>query len=287
MRQLGLVFLFVGCASSVKEYVPVHGSSLPVRVPNQQRLVALAASQAVGNAARELNLAQYAGLSGRVEVNGVFPHSASDLLEYVTSAVEFEMARVGMRVIPHPLPLAPVRSDSSAAVVVMRDQGAEPSAPPPDLRVIASLDWGGIDFKDHTYVVWSRAGAMLGILGGGLVLGAIVIGAGANATTTISGPFPGGSREVPDDSLRLSTGIAGGTIMLLGIAVPLIWRAIDKPVGHQFTLTGRVRLNLRVIPNAAGQRPAQAVGDGESHIVIDTRSDSGYTNLIEIPEPKK
>src|SRR5262245_25264735 len=124
MRQLCLVCLIVGCASSVKEYVPIHGSSMPVRVPNQQRLVALAASQAVANAARELNLSQYAGFSGRVEVNGVFPHSATDLLEYVASALEFEMARVGMRVIPHPI-LAPVRSEASASapVVIMREQG--------------------------------------------------------------------------------------------------------------------------------------------------------------------
>jgi hypothetical protein len=261
----------VGCASSVKEYVPIHGQAMPVRVPNQQRLVALAASQAVTNAARELNLTQYAGLSGRVEVNGVFPHSADDLLEYVSSAVEFEMARVGMRVIPHPT-LAPVRSEASAPVVVVRAENAETAAPQPDVRIIASLDWGGIDFKDHQYIVWPRAGAMLGILGGGLIIGGAALGAGMNASNV-------------DEALGGS--IAGGAIMAVGILVPIVWYFVDKPVGHQFTLTGRVRLALRVIPNAAGQRPAQGVGDGESHIVIDTRSDSGYTNFIQVPEPKK
>jgi hypothetical protein len=273
----------LGCASSVKEFVPIHTSSLPVRVPNQQRLVSLAAQQAVTAAAREINLAQYAGLSGRVEINGVFPHSANDLLEYVASAVEFEMARVGMRVLSHPI-MAPVRSEAiaSAPVIMMREPGAE-AAPQPDLRVIASLDWGGIDFKDQQYTVWSRAGAMLGIALGGIVTGAIIMGAGYAASQS-TGRF---GVTTTDDSIFIPSLAVGGILFVGGPLIAGIWRALDKPVGHQLTLTGRVRIALKIIPNTAGQRPALSTGDGESHIVIDTRSESGYTNIIDVPEPKK
>jgi hypothetical protein len=276
--------LLVGGCSSVKEFVPIHAASSPVRVPNQQRLVSLAVAQAIGNAAREVNLQQYAGLSGRVEVNGVFPHSAADLLEYIASGVEFEMAKVGMRVIPHPT-MAPVRYEAiaSAPVIIMKEQGAD-ATPQPDVRVVASVDWGGIDFKDHKYVVWSRVGPMLGVAVGLLVTGGIIIGAGQAVGGSTNGT---GFRTTADDTVPLVTGIIGGIFMGAGILTPLIGRMIDDGIGHQFTLTGRVRLALHVIPNTAGQRPAQGVGDGESHIVIDTRSDSGYTNMIDVPEPKK
>jgi hypothetical protein len=270
--------LAVGC-TSVKEFVPIHSHAAPIRVPNQQRLVSLATAQAIQNAVRDANLAQYAGQSGRVEVNGVFPHSAQDLLEYVASSVEFEMARVGMRVIAHAT--LPVRDEAtpSGTMIIMKESAPEPT--PPDLRVVVSLDWGGIDFKDHQYVVWPKAAGQLGLAIGSILIGGTIIGASLTATKTVFG------REVADTDVQTAGGIAGGAILGAGVLAAIIWRLADKPVGHQFTLTGRVRLALRVIPNAAGQRPAIGTGDGESHIVIDTKSDSGYTNFIEVPETKK
>src|SRR5581483_191528 len=138
-------------------------------------------SQAVANASREVNLVQYAGQSGRVEVNGVFPHSAYDLLDYIASTVEAEMARAGMRVIQHvgSTPTHPEGANAASTVIVLAPP-AEQTGPAPDLRVIASVDWGGVDLKDQSYIIWPRLGGMLGVAGGGVVLGAITLGAGSD-----------------------------------------------------------------------------------------------------------
>ncbi|HZS35267.1 MAG TPA: hypothetical protein VFF06_00495 [Polyangia bacterium] len=188
MKLAGSVWLLVavgaGC-SSVKEYVPVRFQTAAPRIPNQQRIVAQAADEAVRAAASDatLNLSQYSGRSGRVEVNGVFPQSDSDLLDYIGSAVEGSMALAGMRVIARP-PAIRVRNDSggsTAQVVVSGTPLPEPPDQAPDLRVVASVSWGGIDFEDHKYVVGGRLAATilltiftLPVAGlGGLLYGAI------------------------------------------------------------------------------------------------------------------
>src|SRR5439155_23355753 len=159
---------------SVKEYVPIRFATAAPRIPNQQRIVAQAAQEAVSHAVadRALGLAQFAGKSGRVEVNGVYPQSDSDLLDYVAAAVEGEMALAGMRVIPR---AAPVRvrteGDGPAQVMVSASSMPEPPDQAPEVRMVASLDWGGIDFEDRKYVVGSHVAATI-------VIGILTLGIG-------------------------------------------------------------------------------------------------------------
>jgi hypothetical protein len=124
---------------------------------------------------------------------------------------------------------------------------------------------------------------MLGLGFGGFILGVGILGGGISGAL---GTDRAGASTVTDPT-ALSIAAAVGGLLTIGCPVAAaVWRALEKPTGHQFTLTGRVRIVMRAIPNAAGQRPAQGVGDGESHIVIDEGSDSGYTNLLHVPEPK-
>jgi hypothetical protein len=279
--RLGPVLLlatFLSACGYVKEYAPVNASVTPVRVPNQQRLVSLAATQAVVNAARSLNLARYAGRSGIVEVNGVFPHSASDLLEYVASALEGEMARAGMRVIPHPTP-APVRPENGGQPLVLVTPNAQ-EQPQPDVRVVASLDWGGIDMRDQQYVVWKNAIAQLAVGVGGFAIGVATIVGGIN--TSSPGAFSGDHAATDYAAV-----IVGGLFTLGGPITALVWSAIDRPMAHQTTLAGRVRITLRAIPNAGGIMPAEATGEGESHIVLDPATSSGYSHELVLPQMQK
>src|SRR6185436_1761187 len=107
-----VLLLAVGCGS-VKEYVPIAPASVGLKMPNQQRLVATSTTEAIRGAIVDpkLNLGQYRGLKGRVEVNGVFPPSKTELLDYVATAVEGEMLQAGIQVLPRDLP-ATVKVDS-------------------------------------------------------------------------------------------------------------------------------------------------------------------------------
>jgi hypothetical protein len=117
-----------------------------------------------------------------------------------------------------------------------------------DVRVVASVEWGGVDYSDQKYLV------------GGRLAGMVIVGI---FTFTI-GAF--------------------------------IWRAIQSPYSHIFTLHGRARIVVQAIPGGgepapaglrSAVRPARGVGEGEAKIVIDALSDSGYTNFMKVPEKKK
>jgi hypothetical protein len=241
-------WIVAGCGS-VKEYVPIKIGPVGMRVPNQQRLVSQAVTQAVYKACRHgrLNLKQYAGKTGRVEVNGVFPHSESDLLKYVASVVEGEMSLAGLVVTrKEPFIVKPVTVNVGPAATAADTPPAAPAAgsqiispPRPDVRIIASLDWGGVDFTDKKYV------------NGGKLAGMIVVG--------------------------LVTFTVGG----------IIWRIIESPMDHTFTLNARAHVTIRAIPTAAGLRPGFGLGEGSAQIVIDADSDSGYTANMAVPQKKQ
>ena len=62
-----------------KETVPIRRAETDIRVPNQQRVVALATDQAV----EALDFTKLAGKTVSIELTGVFPHSYDDLLAYL------------------------------------------------------------------------------------------------------------------------------------------------------------------------------------------------------------
>src|SRR5688500_8221824 len=87
LLALTALALTYGCRYS-KETVPVSRSYDHVRVPNQQRLVALATDEAV----EALDFTPLAGKTVSLQVSGVFPHSSEDLLAYLTGQIEAKMA---------------------------------------------------------------------------------------------------------------------------------------------------------------------------------------------------
>lgn len=265
-----------GCGSFVKEFAPIRPGSVAVRVPNQQRLLSSATLEAVATAAAQVRLAQYAGRSAQVEVNGVLPHSRDELLEYIAAAVEGEAARAGIRVIPRPrlqllgggLGLAPV--------------SASPQQPAPDLRLVASVDWGGVDYEEKKYVVASRMGGQLGLLIGGLVLGSVAYG------VTFGYKPSSSATDVSSSSYQQSIiGLSVGTALAAGLPLAaLSWRLAKSPMARTFTLSGRARITLRAIPVAEGLKPAQGTGEGDARATIDSESPSGYAKDLTIPEKK-
>ena len=149
----------VGGCGSVKEFVPIRPMSVPLRMPNQQRIVAEATTEAVNRASADgkLNLSQYKGLKGRVEVNGVFPHSGSDLLDFIASAVEGSMMQAGMLVLPRPHPFS-VRAEGGASSVTIIPPPAAPETADAksDVRLVASVDWGGVDYEEARELLGGR-----------------------------------------------------------------------------------------------------------------------------------
>jgi hypothetical protein len=296
----GLVF---GCTATTKEYVPVETGTAPIRVPNQQRIVALSVQDAVKKACASLNLRQYAGRTARVEVNGVFPHSAADLLDYIASGVEGEASASGLVVLPRPdltdapevvvntgapppphppSAAAPQQSAVPGAAPAVADpypppappvaappalpsQAASPVLPPmkpedvpADVRLVVSVDWGGIDVKDDTYVKpWPLVGQVLG----GIAAGALIV-------YGIAGEDAEGA-------------IIGGTVAAAG---DITWAAVHSSIGHSYTLQGRTQLTIRAIPAQTGLAYSVSTGTGESAVVIDSNDPKGYrTTLPEFP----
>jgi hypothetical protein len=149
---------FAACTYS-KEYIPVDPRPAGLRVPTEQKLVATAVAQAVSQASEQLKLSQYAGKSGQVEVNGVFPATQHELLDYVAAQFEGEMAHSGMAVVARPQ-----YPDQVTSLTVPARPCDEKDVKKPDVRLVASLDWGGIDYTDKKTV------------NGGKVVGMIVVG---------------------------------------------------------------------------------------------------------------
>jgi hypothetical protein len=184
---LGLVaatLAMAGCAWQ-KDTVPLAREAVAVRVPQQQRLIALAVDRAVA----QLDFAPLRGQIVRTRVSGVLPHSREDLLDYVQSRVEGRLAEHGARVLP------PGPTDAA--------NGAHAH------DVAIGVSWGGIDTRVDHRVKWSRVGPYLV----GLILGA--------AGTAVAA----GALGSDDDGVAYAApmGLTGGSVTALwGLLYPLV-----------------------------------------------------------------
>jgi len=258
---VALAVLLLGSACGhLKEFAPIRYSTIYPRIPNQQRLIAQPAREAAEKACAAVNLSQYAGKTARVEVTGVFPHSETELLDFIASVVEAEAARAGIAVLQRPDPrFAPDH------VIIAHHGSGPPQLPlpaqPVDLRLVASVDWGGIDLKDQQYIkAWPLAGQ--------IALGALSLLTGIGATAAIG----------DDDLMPVTLGIP-----MLGIASAIIWAVLDPSEGHVFTMQGRVRVTLAGIPQSAGLAAVSGFGEGESSVVVDPESHTGYSMILNLP----
>lgn len=283
----------MGCTSSRKEMVPVARSAIALRVPHQQKLLALSVEQAV----ERLNFQGFAGRKFKVEVNGVLPHTKEDLLDYIRSAVELRLAQAGAIVVDgtekgddeHASLISPMAPQLTQNLLgfPQGDPGAAPQPPvpepsPPDTlsrpappvapapprlpanpdgephRLIVGVSWGGMDTTvRHVTRPGPYVVATLVPVG--------IVGAGVGATAGVAAADGEGATAIPP--IVATTGL---------IAFLIAYIAATDFSYDTYTLTGNVRLNVAVIPANGEITAQQTTTEGKHEVVIDPTDDVGY-----------
>jgi|GEM_PF-7068276 len=294
-KQLGALALVTvalsGCTYT-KEIAPTQSGYSAARSPNQQRLVALPATQAVAQACGELKLAQYAGKRVRVEVVGALPHSDEELLDYVAAAGEGAAAAAGAIVVPREEP-----RDQIEVVVTPQVTVNQPPPPPPPPEK-ARPAWAPPPKEEEPAAPAAALPAAP---------------PPAAAAQTTKAPAPSGDEvdvrlgvavdwggiDIRDEKYvsqgkAAGQGLAGGAsvvTLVIGIAAVVppaaviggvgllgsgVWLAVSPPTAHSYTLMGRVQVTIRAIPTAAGLPAGVATGAAESTVVADPRLEQGF-----------
>jgi hypothetical protein len=234
------------CGGYSKETVALYRDNVGLRVPNQQRLVALSTDEAV----ERLDFAALAGKKVVVELSGIFPHSRDDLMGYVQAQVEGKLARSGAIVV-----------ESGGALIVPSLPGQQPAVdsvgairldPDADYRVVIGVSWGGVDTHDKKTVNTSLLLKQVGTGAGGALGGALLIG---NEDSTIA--------------------LIGAIVALAAPAGALVWYFIQPPTLHIYRLIGRVRLTVTAMPLGEGTA-FQTIGEGQTEILIDPTAEEGF-----------
>lgn len=238
-----------GCKYN-KETVPVRRSESEIRVPNQQRVVALATDQAV----EALDLSKLAGKTVSIEVTGVFPHSHEDLLDYLRAQVEAKLARSGARVLAQPpIVIVPGATTGQVQPAAATAQGSLAMTDPPDYRLLVNVSWGGADTRDKVTTDEPLLTKQIALAAGGLISGVLLV--------TIS-----------DSAFRQTFAVLGTGVTVGG---SIAWFVKKSPFPHVITLIGRVRIVAQAIPTKDGTA-FTTEGIGESKIVNDDRIPEGY-----------
>lgn len=255
-----LLGVLAACGGYSKETVSLYRDHVGMRVPNQQRLIALAADEAVAR----LDFKALAGKKVVVEMSGVFPHTRNDVLDYLQGQVEGKIARDGGLVI------------SAGQLVVASGEGSDAAAAPApisltpsdaDYRVVIGVSWAGVDTHDRKTVNVPLLTRQVGVIAGGaaaLLLGVCCL------------------KEETDLGMGITTSSisTAGTIMMslggLAIAGGVIWNAVAKPTLHIYRLLGRVRVSVNAIPIQPGNTPFQTVGEGQTEVIVDPTAEEGY-----------
>jgi len=232
-----------------KETVPIRRAETDIRVPNQQRVVALATDQAV----EALDFAKLAGKTVSIELTGIFPHSYDDLLAYLQAQVEAKVARAGARVIVQQPVLMLPGATPAAAGQAPASQGALSLTEPPDYRLLVNVSWGGADVRDKVTTDEPLLTKQIGLGVGGLISGALLF--------------------VISDSAFRQTFAVTGALVTTGWSVG--WFVKKSPFPHVTTLIGRARIVAQAVPTKEGVA-FTTEGAGESKIVNDERVPEGY-----------
>lgn len=254
MRTLGWLLcgaiLSALCACKYnKETVPIRPAPSDIRVPNQQRVIALATDQAV----EALDFKALTGKSVAVELSGIFPHSYDDLLHYLRSQVEAKAARAGARVIAQEPVLVVPGATEAAATTGPATQGALQLAEQPDYRLLVNVSWGGADVRDKVTTDEPLLTKQIGLGVGGLIAGMLLL-------------------EISNSAFRQTFAVAG-TVVTVGWSIG--WFYKHTPFPHVKTLIGRARIVVQGLPTKEGTA-FTTEGAGESKLVNDERVPEGY-----------
>lgn len=248
---LGAVLCIAAGCKYNRETVPVARSSAELRVPNQQRVLALAADQAV----EALDLSKLQGKSVAIELTGVFPHSQEDLFGYLRAQVEAKAARAGAHVVAQPPVLVVPSAEGTAArpAAGVASLGTLTLGDPPDFRLLVNVSWGGADIRDKMTTDEPLLTKQIGLAVGGFISGLLL--------NTLS-----------DSDFRKTC----ATVQMVGsVAGAGAWYLKKSPFPHVITVIGRVRVVAQGVPTRDGVA-FMTEGSGESKIVNDERSPEGY-----------
>lgn len=246
ISALVALLLVSACGGYSKETVSLYRDHVGMRVPNQQRLLALSSDEAVAR----LDFKGLAGKTVVVEMSGIFPHTRADVLDYIQGQIEGKIARDGGLVISSgQLVTAPVEGTGGEPATVLNLTPSEA-----EYRVVIGVSWAGVDTHDRKVINSKLLTRQLGVMGAGLGI-------------ALLGP------PVVDDSTAgpILAGI-GGLTLLTGIA----WYIFDKPQLHVIRLLGRVRVSVNAIPIVPGGTPFQTIGEGQTELLIDPTAEEGY-----------
>ena len=257
---LAALVAVAACGGYSKETVSLYRDHVGMRVPNQQRLLALSTDEAVARL-------DFKGLAGKkvvVEMSGIFPHTRSDVLDYIQGQVEGKIARDGGLVI------------SAGQLVVAQGEGSDAvpqgtiSLTPgdADYRVVIGVSWAGVDTHDRKVINTPLLTRQVGVIAGGIA--GVLLGVCCLNEETES--FPGGP--------TVSTQSTGGIVLMamggLTIAGGIIWNAVQKPTLHIYRLLGRVRVSVNAVPVLPGNTAFQTIGEGQTEVVVDPTAEEGY-----------
>lgn len=257
MRWTCVLCLLVSLAACKydKETVPVKRDKVAVRVPNQQRIVALAVEEAI----ESLDFQALAGKTVSLEMNGVFPHSNEDLLDYIMGRIVGKLSRAGAVVVPDvPVVMVPGLPGQALGTGTISAGSASPAGmltltDPPDFRLVVGVSWGGLDTRDKVRTNEDLLTKQLGLGVGGLLAGLVLF-------------------SVADST----NGNVLATMSTFGAPIgAAVWTWKRSPFQHTYTLLGRVRVVVDGLP-VKGGTAFKTEGKGVSKIVVDETVNEGF-----------
>jgi hypothetical protein len=249
-----LAITSAACGGYSKETVPLHRDRVGMRIPNQQRLLALSTDEAVGR----LNFKGLAGKKVVIEMAGIFPNTREDVLGYVQGQVEGKIARDGGLVI----------SAGQSVVASADGSAAEPGAKgtisltprDADYRVIIGVSWAGVDTHDRKVVNKPLLMRQLAVMAAGVGL-------------AVFGPQIVNESRISSESAVSWITVGVGLSAAVG---GVIWYYGDDPTLHIYRLLGRVRVSVNAIPIVPGGTPFQTIGEGQTELLVDPTAEEGY-----------
>lgn len=238
------------CGGYSKETVSLYRDHVGMRVPNQQRLLALSTDEAV----QRLDFKSLAGKKVVVEMSGIFPHTRGDVLDYIQGQVEGKIGRDGGLVISAGQ-IVTTTSEASGGSAEATTGTISLTPADADYRVLIGVSWAGVDTNDKLAVNTPLLTRQMLLIGGGIALA--ILGPAAMSDNATAAGILG----------ILGLGAAGGG---------LVWRLVEKPTIHIYRLLGRVRLSINAVPLLPGNTAFQTIGEGQTEILIDPTAEEGY-----------
>ena len=226
------------CAGYSKEAIGLSRTTVSTKIPNQQRLLALA----VDNAVKKLDFKKLAGKRVTTEISGIFPHTKEELLNYIQTSVEGKLARQRV-IIVKPKNIVACCGETNEKSTITLD-------PEVDYRITIGVSWAGIDTHSKKST------------NGNLLMKQILLGIASTAAG-----FYLAEERMEEVALPASLGLPGA----------IAWYIFDRPVVYTKRLIGRVRLSVNAIPSSSKAGKAFIrITKGQTEILIDPQAEKGY-----------